>query len=350
MALGFDGFDLYNGRNSGNHQVIANWPTANGTGGNNTQAYLSSGGRFGGGCMQFTNAASGICNILKLAGFSSSTGTIGGGFLISAGAASAVSGRGVIEAYEGNGVTEHLALYVFSDNTVRLFRGTTQLAASSAITGILNAWHWIEMSFNIADSGGSVTGYVDGVNVVTFSGDTRNGGTAGKFEAVVVGSGGAIGVHKLDDIYWSDSSTPLGDARVDVIPPTSDTVQKDFHASSGTDNYAMVAEAPNDGDSSYVFSGSSTAKDLYGLGDLATSSSAIYGVQLNVVAKRADAGSATLTLHAKSSTTDASDAGHTLTSSYLNYQDLLLTDPATSAAWTDSGVNSLLAGFDLVAS
>lgn len=346
---GLDGFDLYNGLASGNHQVGANWPTSNLGGGNQTQQYLPSGGRFGGGAMQFTNAAAGVNNMVRLSGAGTIAGTIGGACKMSTGSTAASAGRGLIEAYEGSPASiEHLAMYFFSDNTMRLFRGTTQLAASSALTGILNSWHFLEMSFSIADSGGTCAGYVDGTQVVTFTGDTKNGGTTGHFDSIVIGNGGQVGVAQWDDIYWSDSATPLGDRRVDVIYPNADTAQKDFHPQSGSNNYAMVADIPNDGDTSYVFTGSSSAEDLYDVVSLPTSSASIEAVQVNAVARRVDAGGSTLTLEAKSGSTKHSDGGHTLSTNYVNYQMLLLTNPDTSAAWTDTDITGLKLGISVV--
>ena len=124
----------------------------------------------------------------------------------------------------------------------------------------------------------------------------------------------------------------------------------DFTPSAGSVHYSLVAEAPDDdGDASYVESGTVGHKDLYGYQDLTGTPAAIMAVQLATVARKDDAGSRSLRAVLKSGATTANGATRVLGTSYALYDDRFEVDPATGAAWTKAGVDALQAGVEVVA-
>ena len=126
--------------------------------------------------------------------------------------------------------------------------------------------------------------------------------------------------------------------------------QADFTPSAGSAHYSLVAEAPDDdGDASYVESGTVGHKDLYGYQDLTGTPAAIMAVQLATVARKDDAGSRSLRAVLKSGATTANGATRVLGTSYALYDDRFEVDPATGAAWTKAGVDALQAGVEVVA-
>jgi hypothetical protein len=60
--------------------------------------------------------------------------------------------------------------------------------------------------------------------------------------------------------------------------------------------------------------------------------------------RKTDSGARTVTVQLNSGGTEVSSAAVTPSSSYTYYSNYQDTDPATSAAWTASGINSLAAG------
>jgi hypothetical protein len=160
---------------------------------------------------------------------------------------------------------------------------------------------------------------------------------------------------RLDDVYLCDTGGSrnndfLGDVRVVTLRPNADTGQADFTPSAGSVHYPMVAEAPDDdGDASYVESGTVGHKDLYGYQDLAASAAAIMAVQVATVTRKDDAGSRSLRTVLKSGPTMANGAIRVLGTPYALYDDRFEIDPATGAAWTKAGVDALEAGVEVVA-
>ena len=137
----------------------------------------------------------------------------------------------------------------------------------------------------------------------------------------------------------------LGDVKVVTLRPNADTAQADFTPSAGSAHYSLVAEAPDDdGDASYVESGTVGHKDLYGYQDLTGTPAAIMAVQVATVARKDDAGSRSLRAVLKSGATTANGATRVLGTSYALYDDRFEVDPATEAAWTKAGVDALQAG------
>jgi hypothetical protein len=205
----------------------------------------------------------------------------------------------------------------------------------------------------VADSGGVVQVRLDGAQVLSVTGDTCNAGTAEiatvRFSNHFVASG-TRHLLRLDDVYLCDTAGSrnndfLGDIRVVTLQPNADTAQADFTPSTGSVHCSLVAEAPDDdGDTSYVESGTVGHKDLYGYQDLTATPAAIMAVQLATVARKDDAGNRSLRAVIKSGATTADGATRVLGTTYALYDDRFEVDPATGSAWTKAGVDALEAG------
>jgi hypothetical protein len=159
---------------------------------------------------------------------------------------------------------------------------------------------------------------------------------------------GLAGDTLFDDFYL-DGSTFHGPRRIETLTASADTAQKDFTASSGADNYAMVDEALGDGDTSYVLSAAVLDKDLYDLADLSEDPAAIDAVQLCVTARETDAGQYNLKSLLKSGATTYDGAAGSLTTSYIDVLEIWQTDPNGSAAWTKDAIDALQAGQEVTA-
>ena len=138
--------------------------------------------------------------------------------------------------------------------------------------------------------------------------------------------------------------------RVVTLRPDADTAQADFTPSAGSVHYALVAEAPDDdGDATYVESGTVGHQDLYGYQDLTATQAAILALQLATVARKDDAGSRSLRAVLTSGATTANGATRVLGTTYAVYDDRFEVDPATGTAWTKPGVDAVEAGVEVVA-
>jgi hypothetical protein len=90
----------------------------------------------------------------------------------------------------------------------------TALFTSSINVVTANTWHYLELVFNIANSGGSVSVYLDGVLLGTFNGDTQSQ-TEDTVARARLRSSAGVNVD-FDDMYFTDETTPLGPIRVYV--------------------------------------------------------------------------------------------------------------------------------------
>lgn len=152
----------------------------------------------------------------------------------------------------------------------------------------------------------------------------------------------------IDDIYVVDSYTSLGDRRVFSMVPTADTADKDFTASSGSDNFAMVDDLPFN-TSDYVAASAAGALDLYALSDLPFTPVSITAVQAHYLMAKDDATERTARVVLKSGSTVFNGDTVGVPSSFSYGRSAILeTDPNTSAAWTAAAVDALQAGLEVV--
>jgi hypothetical protein len=112
-----------------------------------------------------------------------------------------------------------------------------------------------------------------------------------------------------------------------------------------------ISEAQQDGDATYIYSSTVGQEDLYSFSTLASQSyfpQSIVGVVPFAILKKSDAGARTVSVRCKSGATDvAAITDAAVPNSYAHRSGFLGTDPATSAAWTTTGVNAATVGVKL---
>lgn len=261
--------------------------------------------------------------------------------------------RGIIALYGDNGATAHVNLRNTISGGIGIYRGNTLVTTSAAGVISNDNWYYIELMATVADSGGLVEVRVNGNSVVSFTGDTKNAGTSTNMDTIAFGyffSSTTYGV--FDDVYvCNDQGTQnnnfLGDVMVQTIVPNGAGSSTDLTPHGSATNYMNVAEIPYSvGD--YNSSNVSGAKDLYTFGDLAGSTTTVYGVQTGVVAARTDVGSGSVRPILKSGGTVYNDTTVSLGPSSQYIGNVRETDPATGTAWTVSGVNGIEAGVEVI--
>jgi hypothetical protein len=259
--------------------------------------------------------------------------------------------RPYISLYGDGGTTAHLTVGL-TNSALILYRG----GAGATIIGqynfnvIANVFYNIEIGATINATTGTVTVRMNGVNVITFTGNTKNGGTNTTIDAFVIGANGGM-TNVIDDLYICDNTgsapnnTFLGDVRIQTVVPSGAGSSTQFTPSTGA-NYTTVDELPYSA-TDYVQDAVSGHRDTYAMGDL-PSVGTIYGVQNNVVAKKTDASAISLKPAIKSGASVYYGGTTSLPVSDITLTDLRSVDPNTSAAWTLGSVNALEAGFEVV--
>jgi hypothetical protein len=249
------------------------------------------------------------------------------------------------------GATAHAGLYVAANGSVGLTRGVTVIANSAAGLVISGSWHYYELTATISDTVGTMSGRLDGVEVVTFTGDTKNAGTSTNFDAVSFQPQGTNINSYWDDLYILNDlgaapwNAPLGDVRVlnsVVTGPGNSTAL----TPSTAPNWGCVDELPPSA-TDYVQGSTVGTKDSYALADLPAGVSVVHGVQVTLMAKKTDAGARSIKALVRSAGADYSDVATALSTVDATVCSVRQVDPATSAAWTLSAVNALEAGVEI---
>jgi hypothetical protein len=252
---------------------------------------LTSGGRFGDGAIRIRGTSGEETLTKNLTAPYPATLIVGAAVLLEPESTAGTSGEYEILRLLDSAAVVHFTLtWSNQDQLLRVYRGTqtgTLLATANQLLGAA-LWTFLEVKATVADNGGVVQARLDGTQVLGFTGDTRNAGIAEfatvRFSNHFVGSG-TRHLLRLDDVYLCDTAGSrnndfLGDVRVVTLRPNADTPQADFTPSAGRVRYSLLAEAPDDdGDATYVESGTVGHKDLYGYQDLTGTPAAIMAVQ-----------------------------------------------------------------------
>jgi hypothetical protein len=337
MAIVFtEGFDMYNGNQafiglqSRWIRFIAGGGSSDGmtTGRFNGQAYYMGG-----------DAGSNIRTILP-----SSSMSFGHGFAYRE--LDAVNNRsGLMNLVNGSlgGVVSLNVNALFGSATVSGPGGIIGSASGLPLTG-LGVWHYWEVYGTVSATTGTCVVYLDGAQVIGVTNVNTGSSAVGGLQYTTSNLGGGGGNRVIiDDIFQSDSATRLGECKIETLRATGDS-SVNWTPNSGSNNYSRVSETLVDGDTSYVSTASTGVRDLYTIGSLSSTPANIFAVNVVAFAEKTDATTRQLYNSVRSATADSDGIAQNLAASYGRYDRIMNTDPATSAAWTASGVNNLLIG------
>jgi hypothetical protein len=191
---------------------------------------------------------------------------------------------------------------------------------------------------------------INGVEVINFTGDTRNGGTSTNIDMVTVARPASGGNSRFDDFYICDTvgsaphNTFLGELRINTLVPIAAGSDTGFTPSTGA-NYTTVDELPYSA-TDYVSAITPGTRDLYTMSDVAGSYT-VLGVQNNVIAKKTDAGAISIKPAIKSGGTIYYGSPTVLQTADKTITDPRAVNPATSSAWSVGSVNSLESGMEI---
>lgn len=327
MALRFidSGGDYYS-----TAQILRKWPGGATTGGSVNAA----GGRRGTNGLNMTNAT--YHKPLDAQG----TWICGLAFLLD----NAPFNAGLVLIALYDGVTEQMSLRVeLTSAKLIVSRNGTTLATSAAALS-LDVFNYIEFKVLISDTVGTYEVRVNGVNVLSGSGaDTKFTANA-TADSVRFSVAGTNGTNIADDIYICDGTGAannnfLGDVRVDAKFPDGAGNSTGMTPSAGS-NFQCVDETTANDDTDYVQSDVATTKDTYTFGDITHVPVAIFGVQINMTARKDDAGARSIASVVRSGGADTDGATQALSTTYAQYQQIIEKDPNTAAAWTKTALNA----------
>jgi hypothetical protein len=307
---------------------------------------ISSGGRFGSGCVTLAPSL-GTSSLTKYLD-DQATWVVGFAFRMTS--VPPATMRPILKLLDGP--TDQVVLNVDPNGRLAITVGGTTLAAGT--TSLLTStYYYIEFKATIDNASGSASCRIGGSAECGATGvATRQTGnsSANRFQLAAHAdfNGGSF-----DDLYVLDGQTSgahdfLGDMRVETLYPSGDGVHGDFAVTGAASGHAAVAEHPEDGDTSYIASSTPGQKSSFSYTDLSSTPTSIAGVQLNVVGRKDDAGSRSLASLVVAGGVDYDLPALPVYDSYSHAVAVLEENPATGAAWTAGDVNALEAGVTLV--
>lgn len=259
----------------------------------------------------------------------------------------------VAQVYGDTGSVIHTILAF--DGTTGLFklcRGTVATVLATATDALVAGnWYWVEWKATIADSGGIGIVKVNSVTEINFSGDTKNAGTATNIDAIqLFGTSGTNTGYDIDDLYicnalGSANNDFLGQQRIQTLNPNAAGNDSGLTPTGSVNHYANVTDQNT---ATWNASSVATTRDTYALPDVVAGTGVVAGIQTVMAAQNSDAGAGSMKAVVRSGGTNYYDTTQVLTGSIVFSYGVRETDPATSAAWTASGVNALQVGAEVV--
>lgn len=358
-----DGFDDYATADIGKHYSSS---------GVNGSLTITTGGRNSTNCIQLTFLGTSTGYIAK----SLPTGAkgqivVGFAYKTSAGSGSGIYGTVFQFINNGKpgwqlGLAAGNFLQLRSPSSSTIFATGTYVASGDCTSwGALSTstYYYIEIKFKWSTSiaANDVQVWINGTLAATLATSTNTSNTQDSnsltVDTVAIGGGNGNStsvVVNIDDLYIADNTgsfnnTQYGDTKILTISPNAAGTYTTWTPDTGS-NYARVNEATEDGDTSYVATNTVGNKDTYRYGSLSGSPATIYGMQINMVARKDDAGGRAISSQIRTGSTDYTGSQvNNLGDSYNYYVETWQNNPQTTVAWTATDINNIEAGCKLVA-
>lgn len=331
-----DGFDMYDGANSNTTRpgFHSKWIIASGSG-----LYFSA-GRYGGQCVHLgsTTFSTRIRNYFTDNLFLQSS-TLAFAFITDNIAEMEVNSR-IFALLHNQG--EQFSISISNIGEVRLHRGNLMVATSVPNLVRTNDWHYFELEYVGHASVGRATLFMDGVEIVSFTGNTQNQAPYGFNGIQFYGAGGSS--YWVDDFYVIDEATRIGERRIETLRPNGDVAGNGFIPNVGSFGFSVLNETLVSADN-FVSATTVGAQDLYNFSNLSTNPNQIDAVQLSVWGSKTDAETREMVTLVKSGAVTTTSQSYNLPTNHLDMNRIEQVDPATGQPWTTAGVNALQAGF-----
>lgn len=336
-VLFVDGFDQYSNFTSAPPGIYGSWLAY---GAFNAQTSMDV-GRFDTGPAPYVI----YCGFQRFIGANLTSMSIGAAIKVGA-AATAVTNPNAMGVLDSAG-NPQIGVKIDSLGNIVLYRGSTVVLAQTfdAPCRYLT-WHYLECEFFIDDTTGTAKVYLNGKKVIDYTGDTRATAVVGA-NFVHIG-GNLYGAIVFDDFYVTDTAARLGELRVDTLRPDGDSTALNWTPSTSTVHYTMVNEVAANADTNYVQGPSVGFIDMYTVANLATTPANVVAVQIMSASRKTDAAVREIAHKIRSGATTVNGASKALTASYIYYSDIWPLNPATSAAWTYTDVNSMEIGLEVI--
>lgn len=261
---------------------------------------------------------------------------------------------------------------VYETTEVTIERATGASTGTALNTAFLlprREWHYLIVKIKLHDTTGTLEVWLNGSKIINLSSlDTLNGTTA-SVNRLAFRTSSAFMVDNIyvGDTSGSDMTDQIGRVYIEGLgPPNADGSTTDFTPAQSADaNWEGVVNDSGKYSTrsitygpSYNIASTSGDKDLYDYGNITGTVTSIYGIQsqfrvyrehINYSTEKGDFLERTVKRILKSGTTETSTTKFNVYRYYnLGYTEITEKDPDTTNAWTESGVNSVQTGIEVV--
>lgn len=246
-----------------------------------------------------------------------------------------------------------ITLYVMTTGQLRVETGSGYDASSLLPIMKVGAYQSIQFKVNIHATTGSFEVRIDNETVVFdeattgLNTDPTGFGSIGQF---VIGGNNAGGSgtspeFTIDDLFVLNddgiiNNDFVGDKQAFLLLPDADEAAQDWSFTGAASAWEAISEVPADGDTSYIEATAVNDVSEFGLEDIATSIINIIGVQMTHVARKLDAGAATLQGSLISNAAVATGADRVITENYTHWNDVIEQNPDGPVNWTPASWNA----------
>lgn len=247
--------------------------------------------------------------------------------------------------------TDQVSIVLNSTGTITAHRGSvggTALGTTATPVVTASAYQHIEAVVLFSQTVGTIEVRVNGVTVLTLSGQDTCATSLVECSQVILGggNGGSAVSHYLDDIYAYDdtgsyNNTFIGDRRVLTLFPNANTATADWTAVGAATGYECIDEASPDDDTTYITASTTGFSSQFGLSNLPAGVSLVSGVVMVERARKTEAGTANTQISIVSGASTTAGTDKPLTEVYTYRQDVFELDPATAAPFTPTAVDAL---------
>jgi hypothetical protein len=232
------------------------------------------------------------------------------------------------------------------------------VSASSIGLDVRDSWRHVGVDVKLAASSGWVNLYVDGVEALTFAGDTlgASGVTTidqvlftGTLETVAAWSNYCyIDNIIIDDTTGEALGATVPDRRFQLITPNGNGTTSEMTGSDGNsvNNYDLVDDVPHDSDTTYVKAVEAGLTDTYAMTTFTLPDEWVIAavIGLAVVRKGAAEDDVQVAVTVQSGATEDVGSDQALGTSYALRWERWLTDPATGHTWNQDGLDAVEVG------
>lgn len=270
-----------------------------------------------------------------------------------------------VTTFRDSANTTQLIVYVNSSGFIEVrrtnFSGTLLGTSSGHAPISVNQWNYFETKATLHTSTGIVTVRLNGVTVLTLTGQATSSTISNVFSLVWSNPNAAGNTANFyDDLYVLDAVDAtatqgqpnndfLGDVRVQALFPNAAGDTTGWTPSTGSNFQTVDETPPNTTDFNSVVATSTGTRDLYNLNDLTGTIAAVYAVRVHVIASKTDSGLALIKPVIKENSVVTADSSQPLTVGQFTQLSSILwpRKPSGPSLWTSSDVNALQAGVEV---